>query len=172
MVDITRVTKLTDLQHRDDFPILLRNLGRNGTGVELGVFVGEYANCLLSNWYGNLIGVDSYNGGSDFHLLLGAIDLNKQAVAQGRYKIIVNNTDDASKYIPNDLEFVYIDADHYFPSVCRDIEHYRHKVRSCGFLCGHDIDLIGVKTAVDNLSKQLGMTPHITACRSWWFQLP
>ena len=49
------------------------------------------------------------------------------------------------------LDFVFIDADHGYESVCRDIETWRPKIRGGGMLSGHDIHMIGVRRAVERL---------------------
>ncbi len=51
------------------------------------------------------------------------------------------------------LDFVFIDADHRYPAVLRDLAAWVPKLKSGGTLCGHDIHLPGVKQAVDEKLK-------------------
>lgn len=49
------------------------------------------------------------------------------------------------------LDFVFIDADHSFKCVKKDIIAWTPKIRKGGVLCGHDINLFGVHKAVNEL---------------------
>lgn len=58
----------------------------------------------------------------------------------------------------NTLDFVYIDSNHSYESVTRDIIHMLPKLKSGGILSGHDYgqkDFPGVKQAVDELLKNV-----------------
>ncbi len=48
---------------------------------------------------------------------------------------------DAAKLLPNELDLVYIDADHGYQAVKDDIEAWWPKIRKGGILCGHDFTL-------------------------------
>ena len=48
------------------------------------------------------------------------------------------------------LDFVFIDASHDFDSVIKDLIAWAPKVRHKGILCGHDINMEGVKKALQN----------------------
>lgn len=45
-----------------------------------------------------------------------------------------------AKFAPKSLEFVFVDADHSEDAVFEDIAAYWERVRSGGWLAGHDID--------------------------------
>lgn len=47
------------------------------------------------------------------------------------------------------LDFVFIDADHRYPAVVKDIAAWVPKLKEGGMLCGHDIHLPGVHQAVE-----------------------
>jgi hypothetical protein len=62
----------------------------------------------------------------------------------------------ALPYLPNDLDLVFIDANHEYLQVRKDILSWLPKVRSGGLLSGHDYDqtipmFSGVKQAVDEI---------------------
>ena len=48
----------------------------------------------------------------------------------------------------NELDFVYIDGDHEYPSVINDIEHYYQKVKIGGLFAGDNFELNDVRLAV------------------------
>lgn len=59
------------------------------------------------------------------------------------------NSIEASKlYKDNSLDFVFIDACHYYDCVKEDIEHWLPKVKNNGIISGHDIHSDDVKRAV------------------------
>ena len=69
-----------------------------------------------------------------------------------RCEIMKMKSIDAAKIIKdNSLDYVFIDADHSYAGVKRDIETWWPKVRLGGWIGGHDYDkrFYGVMTAVD-----------------------
>ena len=59
---------------------------------------------------------------------------------------------EAAKWVDdNSLDFVFIDADHAYESVVRDIRAWTPKLKPQGILSGHDLLYIGVWRAVNDL---------------------
>lgn len=54
----------------------------------------------------------------------------------------------AEKVPDGSLDFVFIDADHRYPSVIKDLAAWVPKLKSGGTLCGHDVHLPGVNRAL------------------------
>lgn len=131
---------LEELPDRNHLPELLNSMGCIGTGVEVGVFKGQYSYELLSRWPGTLIGVDSYNNGTDFHLLLNAIHRNRDAITEGRYRIIVHRSPHAAYLVPDELDFVFLDGDHSHEGIASDIAAWWPKIKRGGLLGGHDFE--------------------------------
>jgi len=48
-------------------------------------------------------------------------------------------SDKAFKDIPNEIDFIYIDGNHEYEYVKKDIENYYPKIKKGGILAGHDI---------------------------------
>jgi len=59
----------------------------------------------------------------------------------------------AKKVEDNSLDFVFIDADHRYEAVLKDLAAWAPKLKPGGTLCGHDIHLPGVKRAVEEKLK-------------------
>lgn len=157
------------ITHRDTFSSLLP---RGGVGVEVGVFRGEFSQKILDCWDGVLIGVDRYNGGEEFEIMMDAIRRNMAEIDSGRYKIIVCDSIAGPSKVPNGLEFVYIDADHSYHAVYDDLRNWYPKVKRGGLFCGHDYDL-ECGDAVDDFVDLMKLPePVITPCRSWWINKP
>jgi hypothetical protein len=83
---------------------------------------------------------------------------------------IRKTSDEAVNDVP-DLDFVYIDGDHSYLQVKRDIENYFPKVKNGGVIGGHDFgtDFLGVAKAV----LEFWNGPGLMAKRSdWWILKP
>lgn len=65
-----------------------------------------------------------------------------------------------------ELDFVFIDADHSYPSVLADIKAWLPKVMTGGYVCGHDCELPDVKRA---LIKVFGEGGYSTAQDEVWY---
>lgn len=57
-------------------------------------------------------------------------------------------------------DLVFIDADHSYEAVKRDIEKYSPKLKVGGLLTGHDIDYPGVNQAVTEVVKTFDVGPN------------
>lgn len=60
----------------------------------------------------------------------------------------------------NFADIVFIDADHSYESVKKDIIKYTPKLKSKGLLTGHDIDYPGVNKAVNEMIKNYDVGPN------------
>jgi len=55
----------------------------------------------------------------------------------------------ANNYENNSLDFVFIDTDHTYESMTKELEAWYPKIKPNGTLAGHDYDWVGVRKAVD-----------------------
>ena len=153
--------------------LVLENLIKENnlkTGAELGVRSGENYYYLLAHCPDlELLGVDLYQiqpeGTGDDHRFQTfekpdqdfSYDFESyykfiqelQEEFGPRAKFIRDWTTEAAKQVPdNSLDFVFIDADHAYKSVVRDIEDWKPKVKKGGYITGHDYYMSPVKKAV------------------------
>lgn len=76
--------------------------------------------------------------------------------------------------IPNNIDFVYIDGNHSYEYVKRDIECYYPKVKDLGIIGGHDLDNPNVRKAVLQIFNSLSYNEVASSksrdCRAydWW----
>lgn len=68
--------------------------------------------------------------------------------------------DVADQFQDNSVDLVFIDADHSYESVKKDIIKYTPKLKTTGLLTGHDIDYPGVNKAVNELIKEFDVGPN------------
>lgn len=132
---------------RNDLPGVCAELCLN-TGVEVGVERGLYSEIILQRHPGaKLFCVDpwkSHRGYRD-HTSQNKLDRfyeeAKERLGQfnGRATIIRGmSLDVVHRFQTNQLDFVYIDGNHTFDYVMRDIIEWSPKVRSGGIVAGHD----------------------------------
>ena len=129
-------------------------------GAELGVSSGEtFFSLLKSNPNLFLYGIDTWKLQEDNKLEDYSDDLSlderKNIVFSqlnmfpNRCKIYEERTDEAYKHFKNDsLDFIFIDADHSYKSVKKDIELWTPKVKTTGMIFGHDVNWGDVARAV------------------------
>ena len=68
---------------------------------------------------------------------------------------------DVADQLPNNFaDIVFIDADHSYAAVKKDIEKYTPKLKETGMLTGHDIDYPGVNKAVKETIKDFDVGPN------------
>ena len=66
----------------------------------------------------------------------------------------------ADKIKDSIADLIFIDADHSYESVKKDIEKYSPKLKVGGLLTGHDIDYPGVNRAVTEVIKNFDVGPN------------
>ena len=93
-----------------------------------------------------------HNGNTVPFQMIEEVFRGKASKYNGRLKILKGLSWEVAKDVPDaSLDFAFIDADHVEPSVRKDIEAWRSKVKPGGMLMGHDVHLPSVKKAVDEL---------------------
>lgn len=118
-------------------------------GLELGSHSGNYAKEILDTYQGRLILVDIWNKSIDGSY----VDFSNQTNYKQIYNTCIDNisgyedrcfmfridSKNASTFFNDEsFDFVYIDANHKYEYVKKDIELWLPKVRKGGILAGHD----------------------------------
>lgn len=131
---------------RDKIPELLNKLNLSGAGIEIGVERGLYAECILSKsklqkLY--LCDLDNYNDIANVEDHIHEQNLVDTIVRlhpfRDRTEILRMLSQDATNNFLNDsLDFVYIDGNHAYKYVLKDIKNWYPKIRKGGIIAGHD----------------------------------
>ena len=137
--------------------------------VEVGVFRGKNALVLRNMFpHSRLYLVDTWEPTEEYLEYGGAVSEKKEVYEQAFTKvntlfqndslvtIIKESSEKASQIIPNNIDLVFIDADHSYEHVKQDILAWSKKVRVGGIVSGHNYGrphLPGVKQPVDELLK-------------------
>ena len=144
---------------------------RNLVGVEVGVSVGENAeNILRKIDIKRLYLVDSYdtkiNVKFEENMRLAFKRMKKYG---DKIEFIITDSVNGSFKIPEKVDFVYIDGDHSYPGVTRDIQAYYPIVKKGGVIGGHDFEgtFLSVVTAVLDWTRKNGLE-LFTENFDWW----
>lgn len=197
------------LHDRNEIGSYLTSLGLIGRGAEIGVYKGEFAETLLSTWPGTLLLVDVWRHMEGY---LDSWNLNDASAEENyqetrrrlkrfgaRAEIMRLESADAAQAVPDDsLDFIYVDANHSYEAVSRDLTLWYPKVRAGGLISGHDyydaladckfepdlstmgevlppekLTSYGVKSAVDSFATKLQYNVECTfeePYPSWYFR--
>ncbi len=180
------------LASRNEVGHWLNWLGLNGSGVEVGVFQGEFSELLLKTWESSKLTsvdpwkefptedyVDTCNCSQDQHESNYSCTAARLEPFGLRSHILrTTSVDASSQFETGSLDFVYLDAQHHYEAVRDDIDLWHSKVRSGGVIGGHDYldgrlpsGLYGVKRAVTEFTTAHGYEVVVTREPNWpsWF---
>lgn len=150
--------------HKDFDDVVIKNGYK--IGAELGVWYGNHAEKLLEITGGTLYGIDPYE--EKIQTSIKDIDqiewnemykyvMKRLSCFGDRYIHIRKNSQVSLSDVPDGLDYVYIDGDHSYEGVMRDIKLWYPKVREGGLIGGDDYghpNLKGVKKAVLDFFKK------------------
>lgn len=133
-------------------------LPKNMVIAELGTFVGEYAQKIIDlaeprELY--IVDIFATKAGTQWNVHVDDMSLYFNVLTEKYHNnkninVIKSTTKDFLETISeNILDAVYIDADHSYTAVKEDLNLSYLKIKSGGFICGHDYDHQPVKQALD-----------------------
>lgn len=196
------------MRFRSDLGSFLNANSLSGEGAEIGVFTGEFALRILNRWNGKKLWLvdpwspqpdylDDYN--SSIRIMERRMHIAERRLAAHASRlgwIRDVSVSAARRFRPRSLDFVYIDANHGYEHVRRDLAAWYPKVRPGGIIAGHDyynaivderlhpirfgefepklLTSYGVKAAVDEFAKHNRLAVSTTRERlpSWYFTKP
>jgi len=161
--------------HRQDFDKLLGDLELN-EGCEVGVLEGLHAKSMLdANPNLHLHLVDCYYfykemppqprklGMEDY-----LVQMRERLTGCNYTEHIMFSMEAINEFEDESLDFVYIDSNHQFDFVMRDIIEWNRKVRIGGIVAGHDYKsqkTIGVNQAVNVYLEAHNICPVFTTTK-------
>lgn len=163
----------------------IHNLGPDIIGCELGTSYGFNLVYFLENLSNIKLvyAVDPYmpyhDGPSGFvpkevmdkvkELFL----INTEAY-KDRIKFLNTTGDSAHREIDdNSLDYIFIDGDHSYEAVCKDLRNYFSKVKAGGIFSGHDYSWEGVKRAVAEFRDEYKIEQPLLHCSNdvwYWYK--
>lgn len=168
MVNITRALATDGFMDSLELMWLAEEASHRQRIVEVGSYLGRSTRAMADNTQGVVYAIDDWIGPRDWYLekeerrALLQLFFNNVSDLLGEGKVKAIQTDHDS--CPSDLypDMVFIDGDHGYGSVVRDITFWRNQLPNGGLLCGHDaydaqvtkalMDTIGNVEVIDNTS--------------------
>lgn len=149
-------------------------------GVEIGVLKGENSlsilRCLkmkklyLIDPYLDYDGYDMMDFKSE--TIEETYQIAKKNLSEfgNRIELIRKLSEDTVNEIPDNLDFVYIDGNHKYPYVKKDIELFYPKVKNGGVIGGDDFALhaMGVPRAVMDFIDENNIKKYRNKYEDWW----
>lgn len=153
IIDNTKLKTFLDTNpalNKRELASLINKMFPEGKGVEIGVLKGDYSKIILERWSkGTLYLIDTWRHLDSY------IDMNSQDDKyhydclietcknikpwQDRAHIIRMDSVISADIFPDEyFDFIYIDADHSYEGVVRDIESWWPKIKKGGLFCGDD----------------------------------
>jgi predicted O-methyltransferase YrrM len=142
----------------DDLEWLYQTSKRFNKVVEVGCWFGRSTHALLSGCPGIVFAVDHFKGSPSEIDVAHAYAKTGNVKARflknvGHFKNLItlnmHSFDASTLFGKNEVDMVFIDGDHDFEPVRRDITAWIHKARY--LLCGHDSGYKSVKRALGHL---------------------
>jgi len=141
---------------------------------EVGVRTGANLAAMLTDNVKMAIGVDSFKdsgeyGTNDIGLSQNQLDIQYNNVLRKfqkdkRVKIIREYSEEASLLFDNNtFDFIYLDADHTYEGISKDLECWYPKLKVGGILSGHDY--IERTKVLPNAKVQYGVIQAVTEFR-------
>lgn len=157
-------------------------------GAEIGIWKGKMSAFLLRREDLTLYMVDSWrrvpgleaSGFTDDEQIRNhALSLRTTDYAAERRIVMHMDSEDASMSVKDGaLDFVFIDADHSYDGVKKDILAWGPKIKRGGLLSGHDYDNPNerngkeVKRAVDDAVSNNGWRLKLGEESTWFVRIP
>ena len=158
----------------------IRNSGNDKglVGAEIGVLYGLHAATIFRNLnIKKLYLIDTYEEYGNYGFpakrnrtgnLIREMAKHRLRKHDNKLIWIQKYSNDAINDVPDDLDFVYIDGNHEYQYVSKDIELYYPKVKKGGFIGGHDINNPEVVWAVTDFLRANNKTDFHIFRHDWW----
>jgi hypothetical protein len=148
----------------------------DGLGIEVGSAYGENAFHLIHRLpLKRLFCVDPWSVKGNGQYRNQCFDglLRDQILSKAVVKDRRTSPEAASRYKDGMFEFVYIDANHSYDAVSKDVRAWWPKIRVGGVLCGHDWadlwgDGVSVEKAVMDWATPLGLSVTLDSGNNWY----
>ena len=157
-------------------------------GLEIGAYMGESTQIFLSSglFRGGFTVIDSWTLGQHGEQTDDRfwVDIKNQFEHNVRIfedeswwsgenlKVIRGWSQNSHVEIKDDsLDFIYIDGDHSYEAVKRDLELYLPKLKKGGLMCGHDYDKDAWLGCCEAIDEVIGKPEKVFMDSSWIKQI-
>lgn len=140
--------------------------GKPVVGAEIGVLAGDSAEYTLQTLnMQKLYLIDPYCIDDPEYLEVQTEEiatsskrraLERLAPFSDKIRWIYKRSDDAISSIEEPLDFVYIDGNHSYPFVVRDLQNYFLLIKPDGYIGGHDYSFTTMDSGVFGVTRAVG----------------
>jgi predicted O-methyltransferase YrrM len=156
---------------------LLADIPRGGLCVEVGTWTGESA-VLFAAHFDQVVCVDwwrmTHEQVAHDMAVYGCTRAEAKQAFLGRIKPFDNiaylhmGTEEAAAMIPDEsVDTVYIDSDHSYSGVKKDVALWEPKVKRGGYIAGHDYNPVLFSGCVVAINEALGKPDKVYPDTSW-----
>lgn len=155
---------------------------KNLVGAEIGVAAGDNAQSILHKLdIRRLYLIDNYQQSNaiekyENYTLNQSMAFNRLGGRTNVEFVYEDSKTAHKKFVDGLFDFVYIDGDHSFNGCLEDIQNFWKKIKSGGYIGGHDfygnfigvIDAVLVFCALNNITRKELHTSNF----DWWIKKP
>jgi predicted O-methyltransferase YrrM len=171
-VDISQAMKISGWMRDWELYWLAKQAKKHKRIVEMGSYCGRSTRALGDNTDGIVYAIDDWKGPREtlygtpvptienpFHVF--SFNL-RDLIKQGKVVYIISDHEGIRRldFLGEVPDMVFIDGDHQYQNVFRDIAFWRARVPRGGLLCGHDASWPGVKLALKDLLPEAKVIEH------------
>jgi predicted O-methyltransferase YrrM len=171
-IDINKAVSIEGWMNENELLWLATEALTHELIVEVGSYHGRSTRALGDHTQGIVIAVDTWTG---------PIGANERDVLPSFYETFKTNLSDlieigivlpvlpveSLKYIADSPDLVFIDADHTYEGVSKDIKFWLPKIKKGGMISGHDFFYPDVAQAVQELVPNFQLAPQTNI----WFAI-
>lgn len=163
-----------NITHRVQLPSLMKELGLPLIAVECGTASGGSACDFMENGLDQIICVDNWatipnqkgdaSMSNEWHRSNFETAQKRLSKWDGNVKLLRGLTTEMSWMVEdNSVGMLYLDSDHSYEGVFKELICYFNKVVKGGIIAGHDFlqEAYGVKKAVEDFTKIYGYQWHL-----------
>lgn len=163
-----------NITHRVQLPSLMKQLGLPLIGGECGTADGGSAVDFMQNGMEKYYCIDNWNTiagqagdaseSTQWHHKNLEVAKRRLSAWGDNVQFLRGISSEMAWLIPdNSLGMIYLDGDHSYSGVMKDLIAYFNKVVKGGLICGHDFlqPAYGVKKAVEDFTKIYGHQWHL-----------
>lgn len=180
MVDIIRALNTPGWMRPEELTWLAEQAQTHSRIAEMGSHLGRSTRALAEHTPGKVFAIDDWSGHSEFVgnippvVLFGAFCENiLDLINDGKVKIVKIDhvkVTDVDEFIfarsVDMIDMVFIDGEHAYTSITRDIKNWLSMIPKGALICGHDYDWHDVKVAVDEWVPGRQFVPNTSL---WWW---
>lgn len=162
------------------FKFLVDSIPDGGIFVECGAWLGKSSAylCDIAQDRINVFVVDSWQGSANevatYHKLAQETDIFQiflDNMGERKFTPIRKLSHEAIKEFENEsCDVVYIDMEHTYDAVCKDIDMWLPKVKIGGYLAGHDYNPGSWPGVVQAVNEKLGKSIQIVDGVTWIYK--